>query len=83
MIAAMVTVPLYWLSGMFYPVEWLPALPRALSSFNPLTYAVDLLRYGLLGQAESQATANLVGMTLLVLASLPIAIVAYRRGVRR
>lgn len=83
LIAALVTVPLYWLSGMFYPVEWLPWLARSLSTLNPLTYAVDLMRYGLLGSSEHEVSANLFGMGLLVMASLPLAIVAYRRGVRQ
>lgn len=51
-LSALVTVPLYFLSGIFYPVATLPAPMRALASANPLTYGVDLLRYGLLGSAE-------------------------------
>jgi ABC-2 type transport system permease protein len=50
--AALVTVPLYFLSGIFYPVSTLPGPMQALAWANPLTYGVDLLRYGLLGVNE-------------------------------
>lgn len=67
MLAAFVTVPLYFLSGIFYPVSTLPAATRWLSYANPLTYGVDLLRYGLLGVNEiplARSAALLVALTL-------------------
>lgn len=51
-LSALVTVPLYFLSGIFYPIGTLPAPMRVLAHANPLTYGVDLLRFGLLGSAE-------------------------------
>ena len=51
-IAVFVTVPLYLLSGMFFPVSTLPLPLQALALVNPLTYAVDLFRYGTAGVAE-------------------------------
>lgn len=70
--AALVTVPLYFLSGIFYPVSTLPAPMQILSWANPLTYGVDLLRYGLLGVNELPLAlcvpllAGLTGVTLLL-----------------
>jgi len=52
LLSALVTVPLYLLSGIFYPVETLPAATRVLASVNPLSFGVDLIRYGLLGVHE-------------------------------
>lgn len=49
LLSALVTVPLYLLSGIFYPVRTLPAVTRWISQANPLTYGVDLLRYGVVG----------------------------------
>jgi ABC-2 type transport system permease protein len=68
MIAAFVTVPLYLFSGIFYPVSTLPLPMRALAYANPLTYAVDLFRYGLLDVHELPLAASvplLVGLTVL------------------
>ena len=36
-------------SSMFYPVEPLPALFRAVASVNPITWQVDVLRYATVG----------------------------------
>jgi ABC-2 type transport system permease protein len=83
LIAALVTVPLYLLSGMFYSVERLPALARVLAYANPLTYGVDLLRYGLLGASEYPAAASAGALLALSALALPAAIYVYRAGLRR
>jgi len=67
-LAAFLTVPLYLFSGIFYPIETLPAPLRWLASANPLTYGVDLLRYGLLGVHELPLGSS--ALLLAVLASL-------------
>ena len=67
-LAAFLTVPLYLFSGIFYPIETLPTPLRWLASANPLTYGVDLLRYGLLGVHELPLERS--GLLLAVLASL-------------
>ncbi len=82
LIAALVTVPLYLLSGMFYTVERLPGVARALAHANPLTYGVDLVRYGLLGVSEFSPTSSAAGLLVLTALCLPAAIYAYRAGVR-
>jgi ABC-2 type transport system permease protein len=51
-IATFVTVPLYLLSGIFFPVESLPGPLYVLALANPHTYGVDLFRYGTTGLAE-------------------------------
>ena len=83
LIAALVTVPLYLLSGMFYAVEHLPRGLRGLAHANPLTYGIDLLRYGVLGASEFPPL--LCGAALLALAAgcLPAAIWVYRAGWHR
>ncbi len=83
LIAALVTVPLYLLSGMFYTVDYMPGPLRALALWNPLTYGVDLLRYGLLGEAEFDVARSAWGLAALAAIALPAAILVYRRGVRR
>lgn len=80
--AALVTVPLYLFSGIFYPVSTLPAPTRWISLANPLTYGVDLLRYGLLGVHELPLLPA-AGM-LLVLTGLSVgaAIASFDRSAR-
>lgn len=72
-LAAFLTVPLYLFSGIFYPIETLPAPLRWLASANPLTYGVDLLRYGLLGVHELPVQRSV--LLLAVLASLSMVLV--------
>ncbi len=59
-IATLVTVPLYLLSGIFFPVESLPGPLRLLALANPLTYGVDLFRYGTTGLAEIALPVDLI-----------------------
>ena len=64
--------PLLFLSSIFYPLETVPAFIRALALANPLTYAADMFRFGLLGLQTSYLgyevlllVAESVGMFLL------------------
>lgn len=71
LLAALVTIPLYFLSGIFYPVSTLPAATRMLAALNPLSYGVDLIRYGLLDVHEMALTTSvplLLGLTGIALA---------------
>ncbi len=82
-LSALVTIPIYFLSGIFYPVSTLPAATRALASVNPLTYGVDLLRYGLLGVAELDPRVSAAALVVLTVAGITLAVVAFERAGRR
>ena len=43
--------PMFFFSGALFPVSQLPDVLKAVSDVNPLTYAVDALRFVLLGQS--------------------------------
>jgi ABC-type multidrug transport system permease subunit len=60
---------LMFLSTMFYPAELLPDWFRAVARCNPMTWQVDLLRYGVLGVGEP-------GVLLLEAAALAAFVVA-------
>jgi ABC-2 type transport system permease protein len=79
LLSALVTVPLYFLSGIFYPVTTLPTATRLLASLNPLTYGVDLLRYGLLGVAEFPPAWSALALALLTAACTLLAIRLFDR----
>ncbi len=82
LVAALVTVPLYLFSGIFYPVSTLPAPTRWLAHVNPLTYGVDLLRHALLGVHELPPALSAAVLGALALAAVAVAVVAFDRGTR-
>jgi len=51
-ITTFVMFPLFFLSNALYPLDSAPDILRILASLNPLTYAVDGLRYVLLGASH-------------------------------
>jgi len=74
--------PLTFLSGTFYSIERLPESLQFLAVFNPFFYAIDGLRYGFTGHADSSLAAGAVvlGATVLVLGS--VCYVAFVKGWR-
>lgn len=80
--AAMVTVPLYLFSGIFYPIATLPAPTRWLAHVNPLTYGVDLLRHSLLGVHELPLALSYALLAVLTGISLAVAVALFDRGTR-
>jgi ABC-2 type transport system permease protein len=82
LIAALVTVPLYLCSGIFYPVATLPAPTRWLAHVNPLTYGVDLLRYALLGVHELPLALSYSLLGALTVLAVGVAVVVFDRGTR-
>jgi ABC-2 type transport system permease protein len=82
LIAALATVPLYLGSGIFYPVDTMPPVMRAFALVNPLTYGVDLLRYGVLGVNEVAVTTSSVMLCVLAMAAILVSILAFDRSTR-
>lgn len=83
LLSSLVTVPLYFLSGIFYPISTLPVAMQAIARANPLTYGVDLLRYGLVGVHEvSPAASSLALAGASVLAS-GVAVAVFHASLRR
>lgn len=68
--------PLLFLSSVFYPLENVPALIRALALANPLTYAADMFRAGLLGLQTSYLSYEIL---LLVVESVSMFLLAVKR----
>lgn len=82
LVAALVTVPLYLFSGIFYPVSTLPIPTRWIALANPLTYGVDLLRYALLGVHELPLGRSVALLALLTVLAVAGAVAAFDRGTR-
>ncbi len=72
-------LPLAFLSGTFYLKEDLPDFGRVFLEANPVYYAFDGFRAGLLGRGDSDA---MVGAAYLMLLSLTLGLIAWRLIVR-
>jgi len=46
----LLVIPLFFLSSALYPLDSVPEIMKVIASFNPLTYAVDALRFSLINQ---------------------------------
>ena len=83
LLAGRVTVPIYFLSGIFYPVSTLPAPTRWLAYANPLTYGVDLFRFGLVGVHELPLAWSAAVLVLLTLVTTAGSVLLFdRRSLR-
>ncbi|MGA2885236.1 MAG: ABC transporter permease [Halobacteriota archaeon] len=55
----LLVLPIFFLSGAFFPVTSLPAWMKALVDINPLAYGVDALRYAVTGLHSYALTTDL------------------------
>lgn len=60
--------PLYFLSSSIFPIDTAPALLKYIASLNPLSYAVDAMRFSLINQTHFGIALDLLvlGVTLIV-----------------
>jgi ABC-2 type transport system permease protein len=65
-------VPLSFLSGVFYPIEALPAAFQAVMQWNPLYHAIAGFRYGMSGTAAGEPLTH-----VLVLAGINLVLGAW------
>jgi ABC-2 type transport system permease protein len=74
-----VIFPVFFLSGALYPVQTLPAVLRRVSSVNPYTYAVDLLKHAILPASASTDFSILQdAMVLAVFSIAALALASWR-----
>ena len=52
--------PLTFLGGVFYSISILPDILKTLSSFNPLLYMINGMRYGMLGISDTSITFSMI-----------------------
>jgi ABC-2 type transport system permease protein len=65
-------MPLTFLSGVFYSINSLPPLWKAVSHFNPVFYMIDGFRYGFFAQADTNPwlAFGVVGLSFVLLSAL-------------
>lgn len=77
-------VPMWLLSGSFFPLTGAPVWLEALMRANPLTYGVALLRYAFYGAAQAPEAwrGGLPGPALSLAVTLAVAVLAFAAAVR-
>ena len=71
--------PLFFLSGALYPLTNAPQALRIISEANPLSYAVDGLRYTLIHQSHFGLTKDLIVMTVSLVICVTFAVNRFNR----
>ncbi|HEV2412416.1 MAG TPA: ABC transporter permease [Candidatus Saccharimonadales bacterium] len=66
-----IILPLYFLSGAFFPLAGAPRVLRIIAEFNPLSYAVDAMRDVLIHQSHFGIEKDflVLGLTVVILVS--------------
>jgi ABC-2 type transport system permease protein len=62
--------PIFGLSGAMFPITSLPSWVRALTYLDPMTYAVQGIRYGLLGVSEINPAASFAVLLAFTVATM-------------
>lgn len=73
MIVNLIMMPLQFLSGIFFPINRLPEWAQVVARLNPLTYAVDGMRYWLTGVSTFDPVFD---VTLLITLSTALTLIA-------
>jgi ABC-2 type transport system permease protein len=72
-IVGAISMPLFFASNALYPINIMPEALKIFALFNPLTYAVDILRKLVL-YSELDIYIDLLALTIFNILSLTIAI---------
>ncbi len=71
--------PLFFLSSALYPLTNAPTLLRWLASANPISYAVDALRYTLIHQSHFGVAKDLIVLAVALVAAMAFAVNRFDR----
>jgi lipooligosaccharide transport system permease protein len=79
----LVLTPMLLLSGVFFPVEQMPASLRAVAAFLPLSHAIDIARPLLDGRIPDDVPLHVAVLLAYALAAYYVALVLTRRRLLR
>lgn len=71
--------PLFFLSSALYPLTDVPYFLKVISAVNPLTYAVDGLRWALIGQSHFDILLDLAVMAVTLIVCVAFAVDRFKR----
>lgn len=77
-----IMMPLIFLGGVFYPVSNLSGAFRTLSTFNPIVYMINALRYGFTGVQEFPIGNSLIILSIATVVAGSIVYWLLRKGWR-
>jgi ABC-2 type transport system permease protein len=83
MLSSLIKFPLVFISGIFVPLEQLPAWGLALAVCSPLTYFADIVRYAFTGISHFSAGVNLAVLALFTLGFTAITMILHKRTMPR
>jgi len=84
MIIMTLTLPMMFLSGIFFPIEMMPSFMQTISKWLPFTYAVDAMRRIMVfGATLGNVYTDVLVMLFFGIATLVIAIPVFERGMTR
>ena len=79
MLSSLVRFPLVFISGVFVPVEEMPAWGQTIASASPLTYFIDLARFSTTGISYYSLPTDLAVMAVFTLLFLVVSIKLHER----
>jgi ABC-2 type transport system permease protein len=83
MLSSLIKFPLVFISGIFVPLEQLPAWGLALAVCSPLTYFADLVRYAFTGASHFSVSIDLAALAVFTLVFTAVTMVLHRRTMPR
>ena len=83
MLSSMIKFPLVFISGIFIPIEKLPAWGKTVSSISPLTYFTDFARHAIQGNGYYSIELDLVILIAFAIVFLVAAIKIHERTLQK
>ena len=83
MLSSLIKFPLVFISGIFVPLEQLPAWGLALAVCSPLTYFADLVRYAFTDASHFPVGIDLGALAVFTLVFTAVTMVLHRRTMPR
>jgi ABC-2 type transport system permease protein len=83
MISAVVKFPVVFISGVFIPLDELPAWAQAIAYVSPLTYFTDIARYCIEGRGHFSPVIDLVVLLAYTVLFITIAMRFHHRTMPR
>lgn len=82
-IMSLVIMPMFFTSGALFPLDSAPDWLRSFSYANPLTYGVDILRWGTFGEASSALPIYAEFLILILFATVMITACSYTFNLKK
>lgn len=83
LISNLFRLPLLFISGVFMPIDQLPAWGKAVAAFSPLTYTCDLARHALLGKGYYSISQGFVILSAYGLLFMVLCIQIHKKSLPR